>query len=66
MTERRVCIICNEHRVEQGDFCARCWAEYTDDIRRDSAWIVELRQAAKRKNESRKHAARGTRPRNRE
>ncbi len=46
MTERRVgmCIICHEHRAEQGEFCARCWAEFADDIQRDAPWIKELRQ----------------------
>ncbi len=61
MTERRVCIICKEHRADHGDFCARCWAEFADDIQRDAPWIAELREDDQRHRNARARAARRTR-----
>jgi hypothetical protein len=54
---RRRCVICDEHRAEKGDYCARCWAEFREDIERGASWIAEM---AERRDSGRRRARAST------
>ena len=60
-TVRRRCAICKEHRAEKGDYCARCWADFREDIERGAAWIAELRETEEQpRRDSNRRRARST------
>jgi predicted amidophosphoribosyltransferase len=55
---RRLCVICNEHRAEKGDYCARCWADFQEDIEHGASWIAEIAELRETEPQRRRHSGR--------